>query len=60
MTMLVIYCYKDLSFRSFPFGIPELIAGGIVILLHFWKKNTLLSIISGTIIYMFLIQFVFI
>lgn len=60
MAMLVIYCYKDLNFMDFPFGIPELIAGIIVALLHFWKKNTLLSVICGTIVYMILIQSVFI
>lgn len=60
MAMLVIYCFKDLSLSVYPFGIPELIAGIIVALLHFWKKNTLLSVISGTIVYMILIQLVFI
>lgn len=60
MAMLVVYCFKDISFTNFPFGLPEVIAGTIVVLLHVWKKNTLLSIISGTIVYMLLIQFIFI
>ena len=60
MGMLVIYCYKDISFFKYPFGLSEIIAGIIVVILHIWKKNTLLSIIGGTIIYMVLIQFVFI
>ena len=59
MGMLVVYCYKDISCITFPYGIPEIIAGAVVVILHFWKKNTLLSIISGTVIYMLLIQFVF-
>ena len=60
MGMLVVYCYKDIKILTFPYGLPEIIAGTIVILLHFWKKNTLLSIVTGTVIYMILIQFVFI
>ena len=60
MAMLVVYCLKDISVITFPFGLPEIIASVIVILLHLWRKNTLLSISVGTIIYMLLIQFVFI
>ncbi len=60
MAMLVVYCFKDISITNFSFGLPEVIAGIIVILLHIWKKNTLLSVISGTIVYMLLIQFIFI
>ena len=59
MAMLVVYCMKEISFISFPHGLPEIISGIIVIVLHWWKKNTLFSIISGTIVYMLLIQFVF-
>ena len=59
MGMLVVYCLKDISFLSAPFGIPELIACAAVALLHIWKRNTLLSIGLGTLVYMLLIQFVF-
>lgn len=59
MAMLVIYCFKLVSFTAAPYGIPEMIAGVSVIILHLWKKNTLLSIVVGTIVYMVLIQFVF-
>lgn len=59
MGMLVIYCLKGISLTAFPFGIPELIGCGIVILLHIWKRNTLLSIGAGTVCYMLLVQFVF-
>ena len=59
MGMLVIYCLKDISLINFPFGLPELIASISVVLLHLWKRNTLLSISLGTIIYMILIQFIF-
>ena len=59
MGMLVVYCYKSVNVLSYPFGLPELIAGCIVVLLHLWRRNTLLSIVGGTAAYMVLIQFVF-
>ena len=59
MGMLVVYCLKGISFTAAPFGLPELIASAIVILLHAWKRNTLVSIVTGTLCYMFLIQVVF-
>lgn len=55
--MLIIYCLKNVSA---PFGMPELISVAAVVLLHKWRHNTLLSIGGGTVLYMLLIQFVFI
>lgn len=60
MGLLVIYCLKDISFRNAPNGIPELLAVGGVVLLHRWKRNTLLSIGAGTLLYMLLVQVVFV
>ena len=57
--MLVIYCVKDISFVSPGNFLPYIIAGAVVVLLHAWKRNTLLSIIAGTLSYMALVQFVF-
>ena len=59
MGMLVVYCLKDVSWVSFPFGLPELIGIAIVALLHIWKRNSLLSIGVGTVCYMLLVQLVF-
>ncbi len=59
MGMLVVYCLKDVSFLSAPFGLPELIGIAIVALLHLWKRNSLLSIGVGTVCYMLLVQLVF-
>ena len=59
MGMLVVYCLKDMTLVSAPFGIPELIGCALVTLLHIWKRNTLLSIGAGTVCYMLLVQFVF-
>lgn len=57
--MLVVYCLKSVSLMSLPFGLPELIAGSTVVILHIWKRNNLLSIGAGTILYMLLVQTVF-
>ncbi len=57
--MLVVYCLKGMSLTSFPFGLPEIIAGAVVVLLHVWKRNNLLSIGTGTVLYMILVQTVF-
>ena len=59
MAMLVVYCLKGVSFVQAPHGIPEAIAVAAVVILHLWKRNTLLSIVGGTVCYMMLIQLVF-
>ena len=59
MGMLVVFCLKGVSFADAPHGIPELAASLLVILLHVWKRSTLISIVGGTAFYMFLVQMVF-
>lgn len=60
MGLLVIYCLKDVSIKTFPHGIPELISITTIVILHKWKHNTLLSIGAGTALYMALVQYVFV
>ncbi len=57
--MLVVYCFKSVNPLTAPFGLPELIAGVTVVVLHLWKRNNLLSIGVGTVLYMVLVQTVF-
>ena len=57
--MLVVYCLKDVSILTGSHGLPELIAVLTVVALHVWKRQMLLSIAGGTIVYMLLIQLVF-
>ncbi|WP_270739316.1 branched-chain amino acid transporter permease [Massilioclostridium coli] len=57
--LLVVFCFKSLSITTYPFGLPELIGVVTVILLHWWKKNMLISIAGGTIVYMLAIQGIF-
>ncbi|MBO5667730.1 MAG: AzlD domain-containing protein [Lentisphaeria bacterium] len=60
IAMLAVYCllavYREQSFADGGFGIPELTAGAVVVLLHWWKRNPLLSIICGTALYMLIVQ----
>ena len=58
MGLLVVYCLKDVPGSSSR-GLPEAIAILFIILLHKWKKSTLLSIGSGTVLYMILVQKIF-
>ena len=53
--LLVVYCLKDAVFTGFH-GLPEGIAMVFILILHKWKKNTLLSIGMGTVLYMVLVQ----
>ncbi|MBE6870460.1 MAG: branched-chain amino acid transporter AzlD [Ruminococcaceae bacterium] len=59
MGMLVVYCLKDVSFTSVSGFLPPLIGCAVVAVFHIWKRNTLISIVSGTVCYMLLVQLVF-
>jgi len=56
LLLLVIYCLKDVQWLSAPYGIPELVTIGVVAGLHLWKRNAMLSIFTGTGLYMALVQ----
>ncbi|MCQ2476012.1 MAG: AzlD domain-containing protein [Clostridia bacterium] len=60
MGMLVVYCLKGVGFASAADFLPELIAAVLVVISYVIGKNTLVSIILGTLCYMILVQFVFI
>ena len=60
MATLVMYCLKGITFSSLAGFAPTLIASAATVLLHLWKRNTMLSIFGGTICYMVLIQMVFV
>ncbi|WFF39490.1 branched-chain amino acid transporter permease [Moraxella nasibovis] len=54
--LLVVYCYKNVHLLEGHHGLPEFIAGLVVIVLHAWRRNMFLSIGVGTCLYMFLVQ----
>ena len=56
MAMLVIYCLKDVSFLQAADWIPALVGVAVTAAVHVWKKQMILSISAGTIIYMVLLR----
>ena len=54
--MLVIYCLKDVTPLAQPYGIPELLAVACVVAVQAWRRNSLISILTGTVFYMVLVQ----
>lgn len=59
MAVLVVYCLKGIQFQALANWLPAILASVLVVILHVWKKNILLSIALGTICYMVLIQVIF-
>lgn len=59
IAMLIVYCYRNVSFAAAGGWVPAFIAGGAVVALHLWKHNDMLSIVGGTVLYMVLVQAVF-
>ena len=59
MTMLVVYCLKDVTFAAPDGWLPQAIALAVTVAVHLWRRNTSLSIILGTVCYMALVQLIF-
>lgn len=59
MGMLVVYCLKGVTFTELAGFLPALISCIVVAVLYIWKRNTLISIVPGTVCYMILVQLVF-
>lgn len=57
--LLVVYCLRNVELLAPGHGLPEGIALAVLVALHLWRKNTLLSIGGGTAVYMLLVQLVF-
>ncbi len=57
--MLMVYALKDTRVLASPHGLPEAIALALVVVTYKYKRNTLLSILGGTVVYMLLVQLVF-
>ena len=58
IAMLVVYCLKDTDFLSGAHGIPETISVLLVVGIHKWKHNMILSVLLGTSCYMLLIRII--
>ncbi len=59
IALLVVYCVRDITFVSLGGWLPYLAAGAAVVLLQWKTKNDLVSIFTGTALYMVLVQGVF-
>ena len=60
IALLVVYCLRYIQPLSGSRGIPELLSVAVCVLLHLWKRNNMLSIFGATLLYMVLIQAVFV
>lgn len=58
MGMLVVFCLKSVDFKGGVHGIPEIVSILVIVLVHWWKKNTILSILAGTICYVVIVNFI--
>jgi branched-subunit amino acid transport protein AzlD len=56
--MLVVYCLKDISVTAKPFGLPELIACVCTAVAQAWKRNSIISILTGTVVYILITSFI--
>ena len=59
MGLLIVYCLRDVQVTESPHALPELISITVVTLTYLWKRNTILSVVVGTVLYMILVQKVF-
>ena len=59
MVSLLVYCLRGMQFTAAGAWVPQVIAVGVTAGLHWWRRNTLLSIAAGTVCYMVLVQLVF-
>ena len=59
IAVLIVYCLKDVSVMEGSHGLPELIALAVVSGTYLWKRNTIFSVVVGTVLYMVLVQMVF-
>lgn len=57
--LLVIYSVKDVEWTGGLYGLPEILGILLIVGLHIWKRNMLLSIAGGTVFYMVLVQTIF-
>lgn len=56
MVVLVIYCYRNISFAEPSKALLEIVAGLVTLFIHLWKRNMPLSILVGTGFYMVMLN----
>ena len=58
ITIIIVYCFKNITLTSGNHAIPEALASITVILLQLKLKNTMISIFTGTALYMVLLHLI--
>lgn len=58
--MIVVYCLRNTPVCKYPYGIPEIIGIAVTVAVHLYKKNMMISMVAGTIVYMISVQVIFI
>jgi len=58
MGMLVVFCLKSVDFKGGLHGLPEIISILLIVFIHWWKKNSILSILTGTVCYVVIVNFI--
>ena len=56
MSMLLVYCLRNINLLEGDHGFGELMCIGVAMIIHNWKRNTLLSIGVSTLLYMLITQ----
>ncbi|MCK9286174.1 MAG: AzlD domain-containing protein [Sphaerochaetaceae bacterium] len=56
MMALLFYCIRNVNFQHLHNWTGTIIAVTVTACLHLWRRNVLLSIITGTVTYMVLLQ----
>lgn len=59
MGLLIVYCLRDVPVLEAPHALPEAISLAVVTMTYLWKRNSILSVVIGTVLYMYLVQLVF-
>ena len=58
MAILIIYTLQSVEFTTMPYGLPHIAGCLFTFIMHMWKKNAMISIFGGTIVYMLLLHLI--
>ncbi len=57
MAILIVYSLQSIDFSVEPYGLAHFLGCLFTIIAHLWKKNAMISIFGGTIVYMVINNF---
>lgn len=58
IAMLVVYCLRDINLFVYPYAVREVIASIVVVLVQIYKRNSVLSILIGSLTYILLVSLI--